>query len=114
MSEHEQSRETFGQERLRRFEFGTEDEDLETMQQDFLKNSSKPAARVISRGQAPAVVGSSQGDSQTSREPKPAASSDILSFAQSMTAALDEFESSAQHAENSKQSEHIPVQPKKL
>ncbi|KAJ2102082.1 hypothetical protein GGI09_001413 [Coemansia sp. S100] len=114
MSELEQSRETFGQERLRRFEFGTEDEDLETMQQDFLKNSSKPAARVISRGQAPAVVGFSQGDSQTSREPKPAASSDILSFAQSMTAALDEFESSAQHAENSKQSEHIPVQPKKL
>ncbi|KAJ2378274.1 hypothetical protein H4S02_007414, partial [Coemansia sp. RSA 2611] len=56
MSEHEQPRDTLGQERLRRFEFGTDDEDLEAMQRDFLKNSSQPAARVISRGTAPEVV----------------------------------------------------------
>ncbi|KAJ2057163.1 hypothetical protein GGI17_005815 [Coemansia sp. S146] len=114
MSEHEQSRGTVGQERLRRFEFGTEDEDLEAMQRDFLKNSSKPAARVISQGQAPAVVEYSQSQSQTSRAPKFAASGDMLSFAKSMTAALDEFESSTQHVENSKQPEQITAQPKKL
>ncbi|KAJ2802335.1 hypothetical protein H4S07_004717, partial [Coemansia furcata] len=114
MSEHKQSRDTLSQERLRRFEFGTEDEDLEAMQQDFLKNSSKPAARVISHGQVPAVVGSSQSQSQAHREAKPAAGGDILNFANSMTAALDEFESNMQREDNSKQSEQTPAQPKKL
>ncbi|KAJ2696055.1 hypothetical protein H4218_004846 [Coemansia sp. IMI 209128] len=114
MSEHEQPRDTLGQERLRRFEFGTDDEDLEAMQRDFLKNSSQPAARVISRGTAPEVVESGKRQSQTSSEPRPAASGDVLSFAKSMTAALDEFEASEQCTKNSEQFEQGPGQPKRL
>ncbi|KAJ2487211.1 hypothetical protein IWW37_005333 [Coemansia sp. RSA 2050] len=116
MSEHKQPRDTLGQERLRRFEFGTDDEDLEAMQRDFLKNSShQPAARVISRGTVPEVVGSGQSQSQTScRDPLLAASGDVLSFAKSMTAALDDFEAREQCINNNEHFNQGPAQPKKL
>ncbi|KAJ2911048.1 hypothetical protein GGI21_000217 [Coemansia aciculifera] len=119
MSANEPPKATFGHERIRRFEFGTEDEDLEAMQRDFLKNSSKPAARVISRGQQPPVViESGQRQPQKSREEKPPGSGDILGFANSMAVAMDEFESKEQRAESSKlaekQQQSIPAQSKKL
>ncbi|KAJ1998328.1 hypothetical protein GGI04_005051, partial [Coemansia thaxteri] len=98
--------------RLRRFEFGTEDEDLEAMQRDFLKNSSKPAARVVPHSQAPAVVGSKPKPSQMStQEPKTAAGSNILSFAKSMVAAMDEFESN-ERSERKGKGENPAVEPR--
>ncbi|KAJ2551370.1 hypothetical protein GGH95_005931, partial [Coemansia sp. RSA 1836] len=120
MSGSEQSRDMLGQDRIRRFEFGTEDEDLEAMQRDFLKNSSKPAARAISQGRPPVVAASASGQKQprAAREPKPAASGDVLGFAKSMSAAMDEFESSERLSESSKQSnrhqQQTLAQPKKL
>ncbi|KAJ2745518.1 hypothetical protein GGI20_002122 [Coemansia sp. BCRC 34301] len=94
----------FGQERIQRFEFGAEDDDLEAMQRDFLKSSTKPAARAISQGQPPAVLDSSQRQRSQMKpcEAKSALSGDILGFAKSMVAAMDEFESSGRRTESKK------------
>ncbi|KAJ1861234.1 hypothetical protein LPJ73_001079, partial [Coemansia sp. RSA 2703] len=90
---------------LRRFDFGDADDDLEAMQREFLKSSTKPAAKVIRLGNAPPVVGSGEAVSQNLADIEPRSegskpvttktkisSDDMMGFAQRMNEAIKEFE----------------------
>ncbi|KAJ2498113.1 hypothetical protein GGH96_004594 [Coemansia sp. RSA 1972] len=81
---------------LRRFEIN-DDTDLEALQQEFFNSNSKPAATLVSRGQAPPAVGSAHSKASASTKPakdKPNATSggDVFAFAKNMAEAIKEFE----------------------
>ncbi|KAJ2443080.1 hypothetical protein IWW46_002701 [Coemansia sp. RSA 2440] len=83
---------------LRRFEID-DDTDLEALQQEFFNSNSKPAATLVSRGQAPPVVGSSHSkttsaSAKSAKDNTPNATSggDVFAFAKHMAEAIKEFE----------------------
>ncbi|KAJ2120389.1 hypothetical protein IW147_005102 [Coemansia sp. RSA 720] len=83
---------------LRRFEIDN-DTDLEALQQEFFNSNSKPAATLVSRGQAPPVVGSVQSKTQSTStkpakddKPNMPSGGDVFAFAKNMAEAIKEFE----------------------
>ncbi|KAJ1957707.1 hypothetical protein EC988_000693 [Linderina pennispora] len=99
--------------RPRRFDLGTDDDDLEAMQRDFLSTNTKPAAKVIRRAQPPAVgttmTAATAAASKMSTQAIPkmqdlpapstheedisgADSSQVMDFVQRMSTAIKEYE----------------------
>ncbi|KAJ2540379.1 hypothetical protein EV175_006240, partial [Coemansia sp. RSA 1933] len=86
----------------RRLGYGAEDEDLERMQQEFLSGQTKPAAKVVRKGQPPPTVSAATPSVSEPKERSPLSSdetaeersarSDMLDFARSMTQAIKEFQ----------------------
>ncbi|ORX68923.1 hypothetical protein DL89DRAFT_267962 [Linderina pennispora] len=135
MSGKENARESL---RPRRFDLGTDDDDLEAMQRDFLRHKrTKPAAKVIRRAQPPAVgttmtaatAAASKMSTKTipkmQDQPAPstheediggADSSQVMDFVQRMSTAIKEYERSEPNSP-APQPKVVPSQqepPKKL
>ncbi|KAJ1826079.1 hypothetical protein LPJ56_002365 [Coemansia sp. RSA 2599] len=89
---------------IRNFDFGSADDDLEAIQNEFLRSNAKPAATVIRRSKAPAIASTSEkqqaksvdasnkDDACALPDEKPVTSSCIMDFARRMNEAVKEFE----------------------